>query len=156
MLLNHACFFIPLRRGAQQAVLRQQICASGALLNNNPIRTTRQRRAHGVRRSSLLSRFEDALLIHTNAFRRGATKLCSNPVRRAQRAGISASIRHQRAGGMPLPRKTTLYSAKCVFFLIDLADYTAVLLADIATFPSPRSAVSRFVSADLRQRRITQ
>ena len=39
---------------------------------------------------------------------------------------------------------------------MDLADYTAVLLADIATFPSPRSAVSRFVSADLRQRRITQ
>lgn len=86
MLLNHACFFIPLRRGAQQAVLRQQICASGALLNNNPIRTTRQRRAHGVRRSSLLSRFEDALLIHTNAFRRGATTLCSNPVRGAQRS----------------------------------------------------------------------
>ena len=80
----------------------QQICASGALLNNNPIRTTRQRRAHGVRRSSLLSRFEDALLIHTNAFRRGATTLCSNPVRRAQRAGVSASIRHQRAGGTPL------------------------------------------------------
>ena len=75
MLLNHACFFIPLRRGAQQAVLRQQICASGALLHNNPIRTTRQRRAHGVRRSSLLSRFEDALLTHTNAFRRGATTL---------------------------------------------------------------------------------
>jgi len=66
--------------------LRQQICASGALLNNNPIRTTRQRRAHGVRRSSLLSRFEDALLIHTNAFRRGATTLCSNPVRGAQRS----------------------------------------------------------------------
>ena len=86
MLLNHACFFIPLRRGAQQAVLRQQICASGALLNNNPIRTTRQRRAHGVRRSLLLSRFEDALLIHTNAFRRGATTLCSNQVRRAQRS----------------------------------------------------------------------
>ena len=75
MLLNHACFFIPLRRGAQQAVLRQQICASGALLNNNPIRTTRQRRAHGDRRSSQLSRFEDALLTHTNAFRRGATTL---------------------------------------------------------------------------------
>ena len=68
MLLNHACFFIPLRRGAQQAVLRQQICASGALLNNNPIRTTRQRRAHGDRRSSLPTRFEDALLTHTNAF----------------------------------------------------------------------------------------
>lgn len=86
MLLNHACFFIPLRRGAQQAVLRQQICASGALLNNNPIRTTRQRRANEDRHSSLLSRFEDALLIHTNAFRRGATTLCSNPVRRAQRS----------------------------------------------------------------------
>lgn len=68
MLQNHACFFIPLRRGAQQAVLCQQICASGALLNNNPIRTTRQRRAHGDRRSSQLSRFEDALLTHTNAF----------------------------------------------------------------------------------------
>lgn len=68
MLQNHACFFIPLRRGAQQAVLCQQICASGALLNNNPIRTTRQRRAHGDRRSSLPTRFEDALLTHTNAF----------------------------------------------------------------------------------------
>ena len=68
MLLNHACFFIPLRRGAQQAVLCQQICASGALLHNNPIRTTRQRRAHGDRRSSLPTRFEDALLTHTNAF----------------------------------------------------------------------------------------
>ena len=75
MLLNHACFFIPLRRGAQQAVLRQQICASGALLHNNPIRTTRQRRAHGDRRSSQLSRFEDALPTHTNAFHRGATTL---------------------------------------------------------------------------------
>lgn len=82
MLLNHACFFIPLRRGAQQAVLRQQICASGALLNNNPIRTTRQRRAHGDRRSSLLSRFEDALLTHTNAFRRGATTLLRHSKKR--------------------------------------------------------------------------
>lgn len=86
MLLNHACFFIPLRRGAQQAVLRQQICASGALLNNNPIRTTRQRRAHGDRHSSLLSRFEDALLTNNCACRRGATTLCSNPVREAQRS----------------------------------------------------------------------
>ena len=80
----------------------QQICASGALLNSNPIRTTRQRRAHGDRHSSLLSRFEDALLTNNCACRRGATKLCSNPVRGAQRAGISASIRHQRAGGTPL------------------------------------------------------
>ena len=32
-------------------------------------------------------------------YRRGATTLCSNPARGAQRAGISASIRHQRAGG---------------------------------------------------------
>ena len=86
MLLNHACFFIPLRRGAQQAVLRQQICASGALLNNNPIRTTRQRRAHGDRHSSLLSRFEDTLLTNNCAYRRGATTLCNNPVRRAQRS----------------------------------------------------------------------
>ncbi len=116
MLLNHACFFIPLRRGAQQAVLRQQICASGALLNSNPIRTTRQRMAHEDRRSSLLSRFEDALLIHTNAFRRGATTLCSNPVRGAQRAGISASIRHQRAGGTPLPRKLRFIQLNVAFF----------------------------------------
>ena len=40
----------------------------------------------GDRRSSLLSRFEEALLTHTNAFRRAATTLCSNPVRRAQRS----------------------------------------------------------------------
>jgi len=66
--------------------LCQQIYVSGALLNNNPIRTTRQRRAHEDRRSSLLSRFEDALLTNNCACRRGATTLCSNPVREAQRS----------------------------------------------------------------------
>ena len=94
MLLNHACFFIPLRRGAQRAVLCQQICASGALLNSNPIRTTRQRRAHGDRRSSQLSRFEDALPTHTNAFRRRATTLCRDPGTQsaAQRAVLCQQI----------------------------------------------------------------
>ena len=52
----------------------QQIYASGALLNNNPIRTTRQRRAHEDRHSSLLSRFEDALLTNNCACRRGAQR----------------------------------------------------------------------------------
>ena len=96
MLLNHACFFIPLRRGA--------------------------------------------------------TTLCSNPVRRAQRAGISASIRHQRAGGTPLPRKLRFIQLN-MLFLIDLADYTAVLLADIATFPSPRSVACRRYATSTSQKK---
>lgn len=74
---------------------RQQICASGALLHHNPIRTTRQRRAHGDRRSSQLSRFEDVLLTHNCAFRRGATTLCSNPVRRA------CSTSQKKTGAFP-------------------------------------------------------
>lgn len=37
-------------------------------------------------------------------------------------------------------------------FLIDLADYTAVLLTDIATFPSPRSAACRRYATSTSQK----
>ena len=132
----------------------QQICASGALLNSNPIRTTRQRRAHGDRHSSLLSRFEDALLTNNCACRRGATKLCSNPVRGAERSvpgSLPASaisvpeVRHS-------PEKLRFIQLN-VLFLIDLADYTAVLLADIATFPSSRSAACRRYASSTSQKK---
>ena len=92
---------------AQQAVLRQQICASGALLHSNPIRTTRQRRAHGDRRSSQLLRFEDALLTNNCACRRGATTLCRDP-------GTQSAA--QRAGGTPLPRKLRFIQLNVSFF----------------------------------------
>lgn len=73
---------------------RQQICASGALLHHNPIRTTRQRRAHGGQTHHA-----------AHALRRCATSPHQRIFLVAECAGGTPlpPARHKKTGGIPPP-----------------------------------------------------